>query len=154
MEKQALLVRTFQVMEHIRPHKRRGACGKRDTGHAEKDKEMRLPPAAKDILCTLLKVSEVNQRTLAKKLHITAQAVSEVVRKLEEKGLILKTEGALNNENKITLTPEGHSVAIVLDERIKRHAERLFANFTEEELRTFEALIEKLDANQGDEEGH
>lgn len=111
----------------------------------------RMPPSARGVLRLLLQEEHVNQRSLAKALQITAPAVSDAVKKLEQRGMLRRTHGELNNEYILTLTDEGRTVAQQLDEKVRCHAETLFDGFTQEELDTLHALLEKMYHNMPQE---
>lgn len=154
MDKKQLLIKFLGIMHDARPdgkrrHHRRHEeepCENR-VHKPEKPDEIRLPPAAKNTLMVLLAEKSLNQRTLAKRMNITAQGVSDVIKKLEEKELILRQRGEVYNENIIELSEKGEIVAKVLDEKTKIHAERLFEAFTEQDLIKFHELLEKLNLN-------
>ncbi|MFI3209625.1 MAG: MarR family transcriptional regulator [Peptostreptococcaceae bacterium] len=104
----------------------------------------KMSSATKNILCYLLTNEDINQQTLAKIMNISPQATSEIIKRLEGKGLILKTSGEYKNENIINLTEEGREVADHVDKKIKEDAKNIFKDFTEEELDLLSKLIEKL----------
>lgn len=143
---------------HGRPHHGRGTveCGcKHEHGHGECNqegghkppREERLHPSGKKLLCILLQEEKLNQRNIAGMMNISAQAVSDLVKKMEHREFILKEQGEINNENMISLTEKGREVAQQADAEIKEHAEKLFQGFSEEEMETLQELVEKLRAN-------
>lgn len=99
-------------------------------------------------LWLLLKYESLNQRNIAKTMNISAQAVSEIIKKLLEKELINKESGELNNENIITLTDEGKIVAEKIDMKMKDLSENIFKDFSEEEVETFNYLLGKIKKNK------
>lgn len=139
MEKYQILVKIFEVNESL---KKRPIESKEY--QVEKDKVGRLPESAKSILCFLLQKDSINQRTIAKSLNISAQAVSEAMKKLEEKGYIIKINGEINNENLIMLTEPGKTLAMKFDYHIKLQAEDALAQFTIEEIEELYRLMEKI----------
>lgn len=92
----------------------------------------------------------MNQRTIAKKMNVTGQAVSELMKKFQEKGLILRESGEQNNENIISLTPLGRERGEELQRRHRKLAQTLFQNFTSEERENFAYLLEKMTLPEGD----
>ncbi len=159
MEKQALMNRFFEVSEgvHLNPKVGRGSAQRAEHRHHDagaprhpKDPH-RMPPSARGVLRLLLQEERLNQRSLAKALQITAPAVSDAVKKLEQRGMLNRTHGELNNEYILTLTEEGRTVAQQLNEKVRRHAETLFDGFTQEELDTLHTLLEKMYHNMPQE---
>ncbi len=176
MEKQALLIRFFEICEAVRlngrakPHHARGnahpAHGKQqmpegstcpqaqmqadadiNAGQHHPKDALKMPPSARGVLRLLQQEETLNQRTIAKTLHLTAPAVSDAVKKLEQRGLLTRVHGALNNEYHLTLTEKGRDIAAQVSEKERLHAEKLFSNFTQEELDTLHMLMEKLYQN-------
>ncbi|MFI3227173.1 MAG: MarR family transcriptional regulator [Clostridia bacterium] len=151
MDKKQLLIKFLGVMQDSKPDGKRKHRRKHNDEECknhecrdEKTDEIRLPPSAKNTLMVLLEEKNLNQRTLAKRMNITAQGVSDVIKKLEEKELILRHRGEVYNENIIELTEKGEQTAKILDERTKIHSESLFENFTEDDLAKFDELLGKL----------
>lgn len=137
MDKQVLLMKLLQVGGGIRQEQR----GNKE--HCCKG----MSPIARDVLCLLLKEGNLNQRTIAKIMKVTGQAVSELMKKLECKELITRKQGEWNNENIISLTPKGLETATQLQDKIQEMAECRFTNFTEEEMNNLFALLEKIENN-------
>lgn len=138
MEKYKVLGKYYEVAEQLRKEKQEN--------HGAGDLSMcaKLPSSAKRMLGLLLIEDNVNQRTIAKALKISSQAVSEAVKKLESNDLVTKVSGTVNNENLIVLTREGRNVAIDLDEKIKAHAEAVFEDFTQKEVDMLYTLLDKI----------
>ncbi len=148
MERQDVLAKLFQVSEQLRmsrmQHRREREATETPAQKAESATIERLPNSGRNLLRLLKDVESMNQRTLAKQMDISAQAVSEVIKKLVQCGYITKECGAQNNENLIALTAEGKVVAEKLDRRIKAHAAVVLAPLSEEELVSLDALLSKL----------
>ncbi len=159
MEQQAMLNRFFEICEGVRldakpahhkgkHHRHADAQGDGQTGAAQPPRppkdELKMPPCARGILRLLLTEESLNQRTLAKAMRVTAPAVSDAVKKLEQRALIGRTHGELNNEYMITLTEKGRDIAEKVSEKERKHAEKLFCDFTAEELETLHVLMEKM----------
>lgn len=148
MQQQDVLAKLFRVSEQLRvdrmKHKRAEAATATPAQAAEQAAIEAIPNSGRNLMRLLKDVESLNQRTLAKQLDISAQAVSEVIKKLVGAGFITKECGAQNNENLIALTPAGKQVAEKLDSRIKAHAAVVLAPLSEEELITLDALLSKL----------
>ncbi len=149
MEKYQVLAKLFGVSARLRQDKVKHKQAQAREKTAEEQlwtKEIEtLSNSGRNVLCSLKNNGSTNQRTLAKQMDISAQAVSETVKKLEQGGYITKEGGVQNNENFIALTPRGEEVADVLDRRIKQHAEVVLKNLNEQELETLYALLVKLE---------
>lgn len=156
MDKKQLLIHLLAIMDDVKPNGKHKHHKKSDAGEGrvsgenqntcEKDKkdDLRMPPSARNLLLILLEYKNFNQRTLAKHMNITAQGVSEVVRKLEQKELIFRERGEVYNENIIFLTERGKEIAERLDVQATLHSENLFRDFTEEDLMKFDELLMKI----------
>ncbi len=129
---------------HGRGEKHHGECGCKQ----KPDDGIHMPPSARKLLCVLLREGSLNQRNIANMTNVTAQAVSEMIKKLEHKELIQKESGEINNENIISLTEKGMEIANKLEAQAQEYAEKLFAGFTEEEMKSLHNLIEKLYENK------
>lgn len=105
---------------------------------------LRLSHAARRSLVLLQQEGKQNQRTLAKSLDISPQAVSELVKKLLHHGCIIKEQGSQKNENLLSLSELGENYALHLKIAIEIHSEDFFKSFTEEDLQQFESLLDKL----------
>lgn len=107
---------------------------------------------AQNALCLLLKEGSLNQRSIAKQVHVTGQAISELMKKLESREWVLRTQGEQNNENIITLTEKGKEKARELEEKRQKRAETLFKDFTEEEMKSLLELLEKISRNKSQQD--
>lgn len=148
MQQHDVLAKLFHVSEQLsvdrKNRKKADAATETPAQRAERDVIEALPNSGRNLLRRLNEAESMNQRTLAKQMEISAQAVSEVIKKLVQAGFVIKECGAQNNENLITLTPAGKVVAEKLDYRIKEHAAEVLAPLTEKELVTLDGLLTKL----------
>lgn len=162
MEKEQLLMKLMEITGSVRPkkggrHKHRQdesevcKADKEDREKKHKD-PLRMPPSAKSVLTILLKEKKLNQRTLAKNTNITAQGISDMLKKLEKDELIIKETGNAYNENFIELTSKGEELAIEIKKQTKAHAEKMFQNLTMEELAALESILEKISQNNSNDE--
>ncbi len=111
----------------------------------------KLPSSGRNMLGVLFRQESLNQRTIAKAMKISSQAVSETIKKLENARFITRTNGAINNENLILLTKDGKEAATLLDIRIKEHAKLALQPLTDLEAQTLYDLLDKLIADPTDE---
>lgn len=86
----------------------------------------------------------MNQRTLAKCVGVSPQAISVQIKKLEQRGFLIKTSGTQKNENLITLTEVGYQVGIVLNQAVKHHADHALRDFNDEECARLMELLCKI----------
>lgn len=101
------------------------------------------------ILRTLCQRGEMPQKELQELLEIQAGSMSEIAAKLEDKGLI--TRGRSEEDRRkvcLSITERGRSWVEQRDEEhIIRHRAELFCVLTDEEQKTLEILLDKLDAD-------
>ncbi|MFI3324956.1 MAG: MarR family transcriptional regulator [Clostridia bacterium] len=142
MEKHLVLIKFFGVSEQIRAT--RHNLSQQNNEELPLQQKYKLPPSGCNMLVTLMENGSLNQRAIANIMNISSQAVSETIKKLETKELIVKENGTHNNEKIITLTETGANVAQKLDEGVKKHAKIIFENFSNEEIDTLYNLLDKL----------
>ncbi len=166
MEKEQLFLKLMEIASTAKPDKKSGhhkhhegdgmESSKSQKGEEGRDKKhrdpLKMPPSARSVLTILLREKKLNQRTLAKTANITAQGISDMLKKLEKDGIINKEAGNAYNENIIELTEKGEKLALEIQAKTKVHAEKMFKNFTHEELAMFENMLEKVYQNSKKEE--
>lgn len=108
----------------------------------------KMTPLAESTLCLLLREGSMNQSSIARKMNVSGQAISELMKKFEARELIVRVSGEFNNANIITLTQEGEEKAIEYSEKVKETAENLFKDFTDAELAIFTILLNKMRNHQ------
>lgn len=99
----------------------------------------------KRILIVLLEVGEMTQRELTRRLGIQPGSASEVIAKLENAGLLVRTASCEDRRTAdIRLTEEGVQKAQeVKMQRITRH-DQMFACLSDTEKATLTTLLEKI----------
>lgn len=107
----------------------------------------KMSPLAESTLCLLLREGSMNQSSIARKMNVSGQAISELMKKFDSRGLINRTSGEFNNANIITLTEEGEEKAKEYSAKVKEIAENLFSDFSDEELSIFTILLNKMKKN-------
>jgi DNA-binding MarR family transcriptional regulator len=117
-------------------------------------------PSQHRILSLLSEKESIPQQELLEILDIRASSLSELLSKLEEKGLITRTkpDHAKRNVN-VEITDLGAAVAEEHAQHKEEAAQELFASLSEEEQKTLAGLLEKLfhdwhGRNHGNGEGH
>ncbi len=141
MQKEQLFLKLLRVSDLAKPKRIK-----------KKDEEARLTGnpniglAEKVILRILLDEKKINQRTIAKKMKISAQGVSENIKKLIEMEYVYKEQGVSYNENFILLTEKGEKRAQSLHHEFSKDADIFFSgvNLTQEELLILDILLSKM----------
>lgn len=108
----------------------------------------------KNILMTLLKRGEMSQRDLTERLEIKPGSASEVLGKLEESGLIVRTPSESDRRTFILrLTDEGRAAAEEYQRaRMERHR-RMFSCLSTGEKEDLICLLSKLNSHMDREFG-
>ncbi|MFI3114879.1 MAG: winged helix-turn-helix transcriptional regulator [Clostridia bacterium] len=140
MDKEVLLMKLLYVAGTIH----------REHNSREKN-QPRLSPMAENTLRLLLKEGRMNQRAIAKKMEVSGQAISELMKKLEEKDYIKRQSGEFNNENIINLTIYGEERAKEAEKTMIELAQKVFVEFSEDEKEDLFFLLEKVENKLGKE---
>ena len=140
--KQELILKFFEVNEFIRDELKKQKGNSKNKDKTKKDKKLSLN--SKNTLRILMQSENINQRSLAKELNITAQAMSEIVKNLEQAEFIEKKNNKINNENIIYITQKGREKAEAFNEWISIVSDKVFLNLTEEEKIRFLEMLEKI----------
>lgn len=154
MEKEDLLLKMMENLGRSRGEKKhdRKKHHSHDKAEDQREKERKphhkLSPVAEHTLYLLYHEGSMNQRSLARRLQVTGQAVSELMKKFEEKGFIIRQSGDLNNENMVYLTEKGQEKGKECLEKLQKRANLLFRNFTEEDLKTMDLLLDKMETQE------
>lgn len=102
----------------------------------------------KRILILLRETEGMTQKELTARLGVQPGSASEVLNKLEQAGLILRTPSETDHRTTdIRLTPDGEALAKEASaKRAERH-EQMFAVLSEEEKDALIALLERVNAH-------
>lgn len=102
----------------------------------------------KRILIILYETGQMTQRELTERLKIQPGSASEVIGKLENAGLIVRTPSREDRRTAdIRLTQEGRLRAQEASRQRQRRHEEMFSCLSEEERETLLSLTEKLNAD-------
>lgn len=102
----------------------------------------------KRILIVLLETGRITQRALTKRLDIQPGSASEVIAKLENAGLIVRTSSTEDRRTTdVSLTEEGKKQAIEISEQRDRRHERMFSCLSETEKMQLLTLLEKVNSD-------
>ncbi len=95
----------------------------------------------------LLSRGGVTQTELAREMGIRPASLSELLKKLEQKGLVLREKNGQDRRVvNLRLTPEGETQAEMLEAAKAAYANRLFSALDESESLVLAVLLRKLDA--------
>jgi DNA-binding MarR family transcriptional regulator len=121
-------------------HLMRRAMGQNDPRRAVHHGQGRL-------LGVISEMQPTNQKDLVDRLDIRPSSLSELMGKLEQKGLISRQQDENDKRNYVvTLTAEGTRMAGQVAGQSKEFEEKLFGALTQEERGQLKILLEKLNA--------
>lgn len=155
MNKEELLMTMTEIVGRVRRDTCEKSVTKKRKGSNEEDSaensgqfKKKMSPLAESTLCLLLREGGMNQSAIARHMYVSAQAISELMKKFETRQLIVRVSGEYNNENIIRLTKLGEDTAKEYAKNSKKVAENIFEHFTEEELAIFSLLLNKAKGEQ------
>ncbi len=100
------------------------------------------------LLMLLSEQENVSQKELAKKMGTSPASVGVSIKKIEEKGFVLRENDENDSRaNKITLTQKGDDGVENLHKIFQALDKATFVNFSEDEMETLEKLMDKLQNN-------
>jgi len=102
----------------------------------------------KRVLIVLSETGSITQRELTARLGIQPGSASEVIAKLEQAGLVVRSLSETDRRTAdISLTEEGeHQARMALEQRQQRHGE-MFSALTDEEKERLLDLLEKVNSD-------
>lgn len=102
------------------------------------------------MLATVAQAKSVCQRDIARKLEISSAAVAVTLSKLEEAGLITRTQSYDDARmNQITVTEKGTALLKTTKQALDGLDEEFFNGITDEELDTLVSVMRKVNDNAG-----
>lgn len=115
----------------------------------EECKSPNITPVQYGILTALSVLPGLDQTALGQEVGLDRSTVADVVRRLEERGLIKRRKNSADKRTRHAhLTKEGESVVSSLRADIERAQERMLAPLTRAQQKVFMSLVSKLvDAN-------
>ena len=97
------------------------------------------------ILVTLLKRGSLTQKELQDELELSSGALSEILKKMEEVGLVAREKRSDDKRQvELALTQEGLSHALHMKAHYSRMLDRMFACLSAEEKDQLGEILEKL----------
>ena len=88
-----------------------------------------------------------SQKELAEHLDVTPAAVCGALKKIEQDGYVERTLGHDNRYNELRITDKGRELVIRTRQLFSEADTSMFEGFTDEELDSYIASLEKLQAN-------
>lgn len=102
----------------------------------------------KRILMIMNDMGETTQTELTERLGVRSASVSEVVRKLEKAGNVIRRQGEYDHRTVIlSLTDSGKELALQAKEQRERRHEEMFSCLTDDEKDCLLALLEKINTD-------
>ena len=147
------LIRTGMILRHADGEKdSRGGCahgsghephGRKPHGHGHGEKRR-----GQARVLTMVSMKEgINQKDLAFLLGIRPQTLGEMLQKLEERGLVVRTKSQTDGRAiEVSLTDEGRARASEIAERRAQAAADVFVVLSEDEKEQLNAILDKLAA--------
>ncbi|MBU5591651.1 MarR family transcriptional regulator [Clostridium sp. MSJ-4] len=118
------------------------------TSHRENHGKGGLYHGQANLLLLILQNNGASQRDLAEQLDVRPSSMTEMLRKLEQSGLIVRKQDNKDQRvMRIYLTGEGEKVAQKMSESKDAFVESLFQGLTEDEQKQLFILTEKLCAS-------
>ena len=111
---------------------------------ASKKEKVKVSLPARNMLSVLLDEGRMNQRKLSAKVGVSPQTASEIIKKLEMKALVIKTNGENNNEKILTLTEKGERKAQRYNQFMEELGNKKLQRLTKEETVVLVELLNKL----------
>ena len=129
-----------------------GELFKRISDNLEKKANMALSDSditlSQSHMLLVLRKAEGGESTLKdmeKHFRLAQSCIAGIAIRLEKKGLITSyTEESDKRIKHIKITEEGKKLAETTEEKIKAHDQQLLSVFSEEEKKSFRALLEKM----------
>lgn len=107
-----------------------------------------LYPGQPKLLSIIRKNEGITQKELSAKNWVKPATISGMINKLEANHYVYRVPDESDKRiMRVYLTPEGRHLSEQSEEYMAALVEQLFNNFTEEELKTFVTLTEKLRNN-------
>lgn len=105
------------------------------------------------MLMYISKKEHINQDNIAKNFITDKGTVAKAIKKLEEKGFIIRKENPSNKrENIITLSTKGQDIICYMNKLLIEWQEIVFKDFSEEEIDQMKKLAGKILKNIASEE--
>lgn len=107
-----------------------------------------LYPGQPKLLSLIRKQEGITQKELSGKNHVKPATITGMLNKLEASHYVYRVPDETDRRiMRVYLTPEGRQLADQAEKYMISITEQMFKNFTEEELKAFTELMEKMKNN-------
>lgn len=114
---------------------------------------LKLYPGQPKLLAIIREYEGLTQKELAEKNCVKPATVTGMLNKLEANGYVYRLADESDKRVfRVYLTPEGREAAMLSTKLLLDLTERMFSGFTQEELKTFISLTDKIKSNLQKEE--
>ncbi|MBB2182094.1 MarR family transcriptional regulator [Lachnospiraceae bacterium MD1] len=114
----------------------------------QKMNNMNFYPGQPKLLSLIKHHEGITQKDLSEKTHVTAATITGMLNKLEANHYVYRVPDSTDKRvMRVYLTPEGKHFAEHAERFLISMFEQLFTGFSDEELQTFNHLLEKMKSN-------
>lgn len=129
-----------EILDEIAAKKRRG--------YSEKLRQLNLHIGQDQLLCRLWKEDGVTQSQLSERLSCEPPTVANMVKALENYGLIYRQRDPLDGRvNRVYLTHKGQDLKEPIEKVWRKQQDKLLDGMSSDELLLLKALLEKMAKN-------
>ena len=99
------------------------------------------------IISALGECGPCSQKDLAEYRHVSAATISVMLRRMENGGLVVRSQSEDGKHNEISLTEQGEELCEALSRDMDGEPERIFAGLSEEDKLTAQRIFKKISEN-------
>ncbi|MBO7682181.1 MAG: MarR family transcriptional regulator [Clostridia bacterium] len=135
-----------QHLQHGLMRRKRQSKEGAEPQHGPRGPHGHRPPARQEHLLHVLKRNpSINQKDLAEKFRVRPQTLGEMLAKMEENGLVVRTKDPADGRaTLVDLTPAGEAAEQEHHEKILQDIKEKFAALTDDELKEYLRLMKKI----------
>ena len=99
------------------------------------------------IISALGECGPCSQKDLAEYRHVSAATISVMLRRMENGGLVVRSQSEDGKHNEISLTEQGEELCEALSRDMDGEPERIFAGLSEEDKLAAQRIFRKISEN-------
>ncbi len=99
------------------------------------------------IISALGECGPCSQKDLAEYRHVSAATISVMLRRMENGGLVVRSQSEDGKHNEISLTEQGEELCEALSRDMDGEPERIFAGLSEEDKLAAQRIFKKISEN-------
>lgn len=99
------------------------------------------------IISALGECGPCSQKDLAEYRHVSAATISVMLRRMENGGLVVRSQSEDGKHNEISLTEQGEEMCEALSRDMDGEPERIFAGLSEEDKLAAQRIFKKISEN-------